>query len=128
SDLSKEPRFHELLAIHAGGVVVARLGLRQTTEAADAEVERRKLSYDQPEALYQFAVGLAGLVDWIGRDGRTLSADERQERQQCAQRAIEALREALAAGFKTHERLRRDPALAPLGPEAGFQELIKGIE
>jgi len=125
-DLPNEPRLHELLAIHTGGVVVARLGLRQTAEAADAEVERRKQSHNQPEALYRFAAGLAGLIDWIGREGRTLSDDERQEQQQYAQRAIEALGAALAAGFKDREKLRNDRALAPLGAEPGFQDLLKG--
>ncbi len=104
---------------------MCRLGLRQTAEAADAEVERRKLSHDQPEALYQFAAGLAGLVDWIGREGRTPSADELHVRRQCAQRAIEALREALSAGFKERKKLHDDPALAPLRSEAGFQDLLE---
>ncbi|HUY35180.1 MAG TPA: serine/threonine-protein kinase [Pirellulales bacterium] len=120
-----EPRFHELLAIHQGGVVVARLGLGRQAEAVEAEARRRELSHGRPEALYEFAAGLAGLVEWIGRGGRTLSPDERQQRRQYCEQAIEALRQALAEGLQDTNRLRTDPVWAPLADQAGFRELLK---
>jgi hypothetical protein len=59
-----------------------------------------------------------------GQDG----AIEPAEREARARRAVAALRRAAAAGYYDDlEKLRRDPALAPLRPRGDFQELLMDL-
>jgi serine/threonine-protein kinase len=124
-ETAEQPRFHELLAIDQAGLVVALLGLEKEIEAAEAEAERAKISRDQPEALYQFAAGMAGLVKWGDRAGAELSSDARQRQERFAQRAIAALGEAIAAGYADRDKLASDPLLAALSNRPDFRALLE---
>ncbi len=46
----------------------------------------------------------------------------------CAARAVEALRQATAAGFKDARRLENEPDLAPLRQRKDFQELVRQLK
>jgi serine/threonine protein kinase/tetratricopeptide (TPR) repeat protein len=101
------------------GRVLRRLG--RSDEAAQVAWERKQLWPGDPQRLFSVAEELAlaysGLRAAGVEDGR-LSAEE------CASRAIDVLREAVAAGFKVPADLESNEAFAALKDDPRFAKLI----
>jgi serine/threonine-protein kinase len=75
-----------------------------------------------PWALYQLACAYSRLSAEGGG-----AAPARDEREAHAARGMAALQRAVSAGYYDLEKLRRDPALAPLRPRGDFQELLMDL-
>ncbi len=128
--LEKQPadaQVREKLADDYRKVGLALRHRRRLAEAAAAFEESRKLRPRDPEALYDVAVELALCVPLVGDGKPGLTADERQERQRYADQALEALRQAVVSGFGKPDRLRDEPAFAPLRSRADFRALAEGL-
>jgi tetratricopeptide (TPR) repeat protein len=88
-----------------------------------AEDVLRRSSGVRAEAVFFDIACAYALWSVAGQDG----AIEPAEREARARRAVAALRRAAAAGYYDLEKLRRDPALAPLRPRRDFQELLMDL-
>jgi tetratricopeptide (TPR) repeat protein len=94
--------------------------------AATTLWEHRELFSGDPEALHKLAGALA---ECLPKDARTSrhgdhSSENQVPVEQIAKRAMDALRQAVAAGYHDADALRRDASLAPLAMRAEFQVLV----
>ena len=98
--------------------------LGQHDRAAATLLEQQKIWENDAEGLYTLACGLAKCVPPTAKG----PAGTRQTRQVECQRylddALEALRQAVAAGYRDGLRMRRDAELAPLHSRKEFQALV----
>src|SRR5262249_62418082 len=85
-----------------------------------AEAILGRSSQVRPELMLYDIACAPCLWSVAGQDG-AIEASEREAR---AERAIAALRRAVAAGYRDPEQIRRDPVLDPLRPRRDFQELM----
>jgi serine/threonine-protein kinase len=106
--------------------------LRVRTGAADearGDLSKAEKLFDglpilDPEDLYFRACLLALHVPLVGSSAGAPSAGEQAERRKFADRAMEALRRAAAAGFKPVHLLERNPDLDPLRDRPDFRLLM----
>jgi tetratricopeptide (TPR) repeat protein len=118
----EEHRF--LLAKHYDNVANCQRALGRHQPSAAAAQERLRLYPDDADVLYGAACQLAQCVPLVGKDKAELTAAEQDQRRRYADRARDALRQALDKGFKDAERLQKDPDLDPLRSRADFKELL----
>jgi serine/threonine-protein kinase len=105
--------------------------LRAAGQPAEAVVVTRKrleLWPDNPKELYAIAREVALAAARVGKDKAALSPAEQAERNQYADYAMEALRQARASGFQDSERLQKDKALDLLRQRADFQTLVAELQ
>ncbi len=74
--------------------------------------------------LYLLACVRAQFSGFAGRAYLDLSAEEQAQRKKHGDQAMEALRQALAAGFKDHARLQQELYLDPLRHREDFQQVL----
>jgi tetratricopeptide (TPR) repeat protein len=108
--------------------VLARRG-RPAAAAATAEKLRALKPNDGPN-LYNVACCLALCAPAVapGKAADALTAEEKAARAAYAGRAVRALREAVAHGFKDLTLLEIDPDLATLRPEAGYRAVVNELK
>jgi hypothetical protein len=113
-------RYRTFLSKHCYnyGRILRRLG--SADQAAQVALERKKLWPDDPQRLLTVAEELA-LASQIPGDhrGPGMTAE------QCAESAIETLREAIAAGLEVPADLGRNEAFTTLRNRPDFVELVK---
>jgi tetratricopeptide (TPR) repeat protein len=97
--------------------------------AASATAEQLgQAAVDRIGDTYKAACYLARCVPLAEKDDK-LSELQRKERvQQYGDRALKLLQLAVKHGFNDVQRLKKDPALAPLRSRADFQELVAELE
>jgi tetratricopeptide (TPR) repeat protein len=110
------------------GASFGRLGLveLQANNLADAAAWYRKaLSLSKrPSVLYNAGRCFARSAAAIGKDSNELSAPSAAERQQWADEAVEALRAAVAAGFRDFNAMERNPDFDAIRQHPGYIELL----
>jgi tetratricopeptide (TPR) repeat protein len=99
--------------------------LRTLRRALDLLQERADAG---PEEHYRQARLWAVCGALVGAGKDKLGAEERAEQARCEGRAVEALRQAVAAGFGEPERMRYEPDLAPLLEREDFRGLLAKLE
>jgi tetratricopeptide (TPR) repeat protein len=112
----KEAREPRQLAGHYTLLAAVERALGRPDEAVQATQKRLDLLPDDANELYLAARDL----------GLTAAAPkgEPAARSRAAGLAVDALRRAVAAGFRDAERARTDPALAPVRARPEFQQLL----
>jgi hypothetical protein len=120
--------YRRLLAHHYGflGQLERRAG--RPAETATTALERRKLLPQDPVVLYGVACDLAAAAAPVGRGAAGLSPAAEQQRREYADRAAEALRQAVEYGFKDVRALRTNNDLAILRSREDFQRLCARLE
>jgi hypothetical protein len=81
-----------------------------------------------PEDLYFRACVLALHLPLIGSGSNRPTTAEQAERRRYADRALEALRQAVAGGFRNIQRVKSDRDLDPLRALPAFQALMLDLE
>ena len=87
----------------------------------------RFLAEKAPQAAphrYNLACELALCVPLMGPGKAEPTAQEQAERRRHADEAVEALRQAVAAGFKDLKKLQKDPDLDALRAREDFKQLL----
>jgi tetratricopeptide (TPR) repeat protein len=97
-------------------------------EAMAAAVERRKLWPTDGKAQFRAATDLARVADLIGQGKERLSATEEAERSRCAKLVMEALGDAVAAGFRDRRQVESDPALALVRHRDDYRALLADLK
>jgi tetratricopeptide (TPR) repeat protein len=98
--------------------------LGRAAEAADTSEECLKLWPGHVTELYTVGCELALCVRLAGQGRAELTARQEAERRGYADRAVELLRQAVAAGFKDLKKLRENPDLDPLRARDDFKQML----
>jgi serine/threonine protein kinase len=98
--------------------------LGRPAEAAAALFEHPGLWDDDADALYNLACGLALCIPDPPKDGSEPTPEQQAERQKYANRAMTALRRAVAAGFRDASHILKDADLRPLRDRDDFRTLV----
>ncbi len=117
-------RFRELVGKTYGQLAVAHAMLGNLAEAEAAVAERRRLSRLQAEWLVDLALDLGKCILRVGYDRAGPTALDEVARRRYAALAMEALREAVALGFRDRQRLSQEYRLEPLRERADFRQLM----
>jgi serine/threonine-protein kinase len=111
------------LGNHHLGLAEALLALGRPADAAATLWEQRALWDGDADGLYRLASGLAQCRGRVGADQAAMTPEQRAARALYGDRVMEALRRAVAAGFRDTARIQKDPALAPLSDRDDFRAL-----
>ena len=105
---------------HYQGLAGAQLALGRPAEAAATLLEHQDLFAGDPAELYDLACGLSLCIPIVGKGRGELTAEQRAERQTYGDRAMDALRRAVAAGFHDAAHMSKGPRPAPAPPPRRF--------
>ncbi|MBY0527140.1 MAG: protein kinase [Gemmataceae bacterium] len=97
-------------------------------DAATTHRERQKLWPTNGSELYGITRELALTAAAVGKGKSSLTSAEQAEQLRYADWAIEALRSAIAQGFKDVEQVKTDPDLAVLRTRPDFSALVAKLE
>jgi serine/threonine protein kinase/predicted Zn-dependent protease len=105
-------------------------GKRQDARRSLQEMRTLMENLPQPhdEDLYKLACVRAQLSRLAGSGQAPLTAPEQAERRQYLDQAMDALRKAIAAGYRNLAELQEDTNLDPLRDRADFQKLVAGLQ
>jgi hypothetical protein len=115
--------YRQLLNDHLEGLAEVQRQLQRPAEAAASTRQRGELWPDSPDQLFSVARDLARCIPLVGKNSRQGLSERQAESNEYAQQAIDALRRAIACGFKDTESLRKDPELEPLRSYKEFRQL-----
>jgi serine/threonine-protein kinase len=121
----------EQLDSHRGlGKALAKLG-----KPAEALVHLRKAieigpqsPENEPSLLYALARAQALYSAVLGQGTGSLAGSEQAEQRRWADEALQTLRQAVAAGWRHADWLRKDPDLEALRSRADFQQLLREVK
>jgi tetratricopeptide (TPR) repeat protein len=102
-----------------------RQDARRTLQQARSLME--KLPQPNGEDLYNLARMSAQLSRLAGSGQTALSASEQAEHHRYLDQAVDALRKAIASGYRGLAELKKDTSLDPLRDRDDFQKLVAGL-
>jgi tetratricopeptide (TPR) repeat protein len=105
----------------------AERALGRPAEAAATLLKLRDLWDDDPDGLYELARNLALCIPIVAEGHAEPIAEQQAERKKYADRAVDALRRAVAVGFRDLARMRKDADLGPLRARPDFQTLVADL-
>jgi tetratricopeptide (TPR) repeat protein len=97
----KQTLHRERLSDHFRHLARLHRDQRRPTDAAAASLEQQKLWPANSERLVEVACDLASCIPLVGKTGGSLTSAEETERGRYAELAIEALRQAIANGYRS---------------------------
>jgi tetratricopeptide (TPR) repeat protein len=100
------------------------LELKEHAVAAEAAGQFLQAATQPPRDAYTAAGLLAGCVRLAAQDERLPESQRQELTTTYGDRALAALRQAVAQGAKEAARMKEDPSLGPLRPRADFQKLL----
>jgi serine/threonine-protein kinase len=129
--LEKEPRHLparlELRDLRmARAIAQARLG--EYAKAAEGAAEMAREEGLTPVDVYNLACLYSRCSEAAARDAQLSAAERDRHKELYARRAVDALRQALARGFKDLPALRNDTDFKPLWGREDFQRLLRELE
>ena len=123
----KTPGRLRSLGNHYLDLAEAQCALGQPDDAAETLWEHRQLWENDPRGQYRLACGLAQCIPLLGRNRGGPSAVEFAASKRYGDRAMDALRKALAAGLRDNPPIQRHAQLAPLRARDDFQALASSL-
>jgi hypothetical protein len=116
-------RLHSL-GNHYIGLAEAKLALGQHARAAATLLEQRQIWENDADGLYSLACGLAQCVLPAAKDLAGSPQKRQAECQRYVDLSLEALRQAVAAGYRDAAHIWRDADLAPLRSRKEIHALV----
>ncbi len=113
------------LANHLTNLAIVEREAGRPEAAAKFITQHRALWPDDPAELFKVAVEWSLTAAALEKDAAQLTSEQQSLHRQCQTEALDALKTALAAGFKDLDKLRADPNLANLRDLPGFQKLLE---
>jgi hypothetical protein len=92
--------------------------------AVAAALEAGQRYHDNPAELYKVAVELAQCMNQIGEGQATFTSEQQAEHARYARHTLQALKAAVAAGYRDREALHQEPAFAVLRDREEFRQLL----
>jgi hypothetical protein len=104
-------------------LIGAQRALGRPAEGAATRLEHRELFDSDPDELYDVACRLALCIPAVARGRTEPTPEQRTERERYGDRAMQALRRAVAAGFRGSSHMIKDADLRPLHDCDDFRAL-----
>jgi serine/threonine protein kinase len=120
-------QFRFVLQNHYGALAEVLRDAGRPAEAVAAALERKKFWPNNSEELFKVAREICAAANLASKNAGEHSTEEKQQGQLYADHAVQALREAIALGFKDLDRLRKDPALDVLRQRPDFKALLDDL-
>jgi tetratricopeptide (TPR) repeat protein len=119
--------YRQLLGDHYRLLAVVHARCGQAAEAVSAGRQCLAL-WNNPAQLVDLACAFATLASGVGKGRADPRAGDPAEQRRYADFALEVLRDAVQAGFKDLDRLKKDPALDSLRQRSDFRQLLESAE
>jgi tetratricopeptide (TPR) repeat protein len=120
--------YRRMLTHALATLVEAELRLGHTNTATELLRERRKLWPGDPEEQFRVAHDLMATAARVGDGKAELTPAERDERDANVKEALDALRQAVARGFRDAARLKNDKRFDPVRGNDVFRDLVRDLE
>jgi tetratricopeptide (TPR) repeat protein len=120
--------YRRMLTHALATLVEAELRLGHTNTATELLRERRKLWPSDPEEQFRVAHDLMATAARISDGKAELTPAERDERDANLKEALDALRQAVARGFRDAARLKNDKRFDPVRGNDMFRDLVRDLE
>jgi serine/threonine protein kinase/tetratricopeptide (TPR) repeat protein len=124
----RHPTYRAFLRNNRFGLCLTLLNLKDHAAAADAAAQLLKAAVDPALDPYKAACVLAYCVRLSDGDKQLPEAQRLELAQTYGDRAMAALGQAIAAGYKDTARLKTAPDLEPLRARKDFQKLVAELE
>jgi serine/threonine-protein kinase len=121
-------RYRRDLGYHYFNLANVQRRLGRLTDAAVTIRKYQDLWPQAPGVLYEVAIHWAQCVRLVGGGKADLPAAEQAQRQHYADEAVNALRLAIARGYKDLDRLKKEKDLDCLRGRDDFQQLVRDLE
>jgi tetratricopeptide (TPR) repeat protein len=115
------------LGNHYLDLAEAQRALGQPSQAAATLWEHRELWNQDPEGLCKLARGLSLCIPVVARAQAEPTGDQQVERRNYGDRAMDALRQAVAAGWRDAAGIRTDADLDPIRERDDFHTLVQDL-
>jgi serine/threonine-protein kinase len=96
--------------------------------AAEAAADLARVAYEPAGDAYKAAGFFAHCIPLAEKDEKVPEARRKELAKSYGDRAVEALRQAVAKGYKDADHLKKDPDLDPLRGRDDFQKLLAEVE
>jgi tetratricopeptide (TPR) repeat protein/tRNA A-37 threonylcarbamoyl transferase component Bud32 len=124
----RHPEYRTFFRNNTEALVTTLLHLGAHAEAASAADRLAEAAVDPPEDLYNAACFLARCAPVAEKDEKLPEARRKEVAKNYADRALAALREAVAKGYKDVEHMKKDSDLDPLRGRDDFKKLVAELE
>jgi hypothetical protein len=104
------------------------LELGEHAGAAEAAADLARVAYEPAGDAYKAACFFSRCVPLVEKDAKLPEAQRKELAKTYADRALEALRQAVANGYKDTANMKKDTALDPLRGRDDFQKLLAELE
>jgi serine/threonine protein kinase/tetratricopeptide (TPR) repeat protein len=115
------------LCNHYRGLAGAQRALGLPADAATTLRDHQELWAGDPDAFYEMACGLSLCIPLVGKGRNGSSLEQAAERRKYGDWAIDALRRAVAGGFRDAAHMSKDADLRPLHERADFRALVGDV-
>jgi eukaryotic-like serine/threonine-protein kinase len=120
----RNPTFRVAFRNHTATLAETLLALADHAEAAAAADSLPQTAVDPPEDLYRAGCFLARCVPLAEKDAKLLPSQRQKLATEYAERAVAALRQAVAKGYRDGKHLKEAPDLATVRQREDFQKLL----
>jgi serine/threonine-protein kinase len=124
----RDPLFRAVFREIVRDLAEVHLGQGEHAEASASADQLAEAAVDLAKDRYKAACVLAGCVPLAAKDAKLPEARRQELAKEYADRAVAALRQAVADGYKDAAQLRKDPALDPLRGRDDFKKLLADLE
>jgi serine/threonine-protein kinase len=124
----RDPFYRAVLRDCRQELAATLLDLGEHAGAAEAAADLARVAADPAGDAYKAAGFFARCVPLAGKDAKLPEAQRKELAQSYGDRALEALRQALAKGYKDAAHMKKDPDLDPLRGRDDFKKLLGELE
>jgi tetratricopeptide (TPR) repeat protein len=124
----RHPFYREVYSDTRRVLAATLLELGDHAGAAEAAADLARVAFDPAGDAYKAAGFLSRCIALAAKDAKLPEARRPELAREYADRALAALRQAVAGGHRDAAQLRKDPALDPLRDRADFKKLLADLE
>jgi serine/threonine-protein kinase len=124
----RDPFYRGVLRECRRELAATLLDLGEHAGAAAAAADLARVAYEPAGDAYKASAFLSRCVPLAEKDTKLPEAKRKELAKSYGDRALEALRQAVAKGYKDAAQMKKDPALDPLRGRDDFQKLLAEVE
>jgi serine/threonine-protein kinase len=124
----RHPDYREAFCENRQWLAATLLELGEHAGAAEAAADLARVAFEPASDPYKAAAFFSRCIPLPEKDGKLPEARRKELAQSYGDRALEALRQAVAKGYKDAAQMKKDPDLDPLRGRDDFQKLLAEVE
>jgi tetratricopeptide (TPR) repeat protein len=124
----RQPFYREVYSDTRRVLAATLLDLGEYAGAAEAAADLARVAADPAGDAYKAAAFFARCIRLAEKDAKLPEARRKELAQSYGDRALEALRQAVARGYKDADHLKKDTDLDPLRGRDDFRQLLAEVE